>query len=110
MVFSFTFDLVCVHSIITVIKPWIRDLNYRIKSKWDHISHPYNVQCCYFFKRAKYYEKTGEKWALFQQKNGQKTGEIKNFHGKKRAVSDFFKPHVVTLQGYFKHYDMSMSM
>ena len=72
---------------------------------WDTL-----YQCSYFFKRAKYYEKTGEKRALLQKKNGQKTGEIKNFHGKKRAVSDFFKPHVVTLQGYFKHYDMSMSM
>ena len=47
---------------------------------------------------------------FFSKKTGKKTGEIKNFHGKKRAVSDFFKPHVVTLQGYFKHYDMSMSM
>ena len=61
-------------------------------------------QCCYFFKRAKYYEKTGEKRALFQQKNGQKTGKIKKCHEKKRALSGFFIPIVVTLQGYFKHF------
>jgi len=34
-----------------------------------------DVQCSYFFKRAQFFKKAGEKRALFQQKNGQKTGE-----------------------------------
>ena len=47
------------------------------------------VQCSHFFERAKFYKKTGEKRALFQQKNGQKTGEIKKCHEKKRALSSY---------------------
>ena len=62
------------------------------------------IQCSQVFEQAKFYKKTGEKRALFQQKNGQKTGEIKKCHGKKRALSGFFIPIVVTLQGYFKHF------
>ena len=65
------------------------------------------MQCCYIFKRAQFHKKTGEKRALFKQKNGQKTGEIEKCHEKKRALSFFFIPIVVTLQGYFKHFKTS---
>ena len=64
----------------------------------------YLTQCCYFFKREPFYKKTGEKRALFQQKNGRKTGEIINFHEKNGRFLLFLKPHSVTLQGYFKHF------
>ena len=48
-----------------------------------------HIQCREFFKRAHFYKKTGEKRAPFQQKKGQKTGEIRHFQQKNGRFQAF---------------------